>query len=146
MAELTDEDSLPVDESHESGEVPTDQAQSPAGETDASEDNGSTATPPVTPPKQPVNPELGRRLQRVRKVPVNVIVRIAERKMTLQQLRSITPGTILMFDKPCDSLLDVFVDNRLYCRGEAVKVDETFGIRINECLSQVVREKKVHQV
>ncbi|NQV27187.1 MAG: FliM/FliN family flagellar motor switch protein [Rhodopirellula sp.] len=89
---------------------------------------------------------LARRIQRVNKVPVDLIVRIAERKLDLQQLRSIAPGTLLMFDKPYDSLLDVFINNRLYCRGEAVKIGETFGIKISECNSQVIREKKVHQV
>jgi flagellar motor switch protein FliN/FliY len=51
-----------------------------------------------------------------------------------------------MFDKPYDSLLDVYVDNRLYCRGEAVKIGETFGVKISESNSQVIREKKVYQV
>lgn len=128
----------PVDDS-----TPADEA---AAETDA-----AGVAPPADAPaaplvQQPIDPALEKRKQRINKLPVNLIVRIADRKMDVQQLREIAPGTLLMFDKPCDSLLDVFIDNRLYCRGEAVKVGEQFGIKINECNAQVVREKKVHQV
>lgn len=117
-----------------------------AGTGDAS---GSEPASPVAAPNPkpaPLDPALAKRVARVNKVPVNLIVRIAERKMELEQLRGIAPGSLLMFDKSYDSLLDVYVDNRLYCRGEAVKVGETFGVRISECNSQVVRERKVHQV
>jgi len=104
------------------------------------------AAPEPEPEPEPLDPALAKRLQRVNKVPVSLIVRIAERQLELEQLRGIAPGALLMFDKPYDSLLDVYVDNRLYCRGEAVKIGETFGVKISECSSQVIREKKVHQV
>lgn len=104
----------------------------------------AAATPEPEP--EPLDPALAKRVARINKVPVNVIVRIAERKLELEQLRRIAPGTLLMFDKPYDSPLDVYVDNRLYCRGEAVKIGETFGVKISESNSQVIREKKVHQV
>ncbi len=107
--------------------------------------SGEATTSPAAPPV-PMDPALVKRVARINKVPVSLIVRIAERKLELEQLRGLAPGALLMFDKPYDSLLDVYVDNRLYCRGEAVKIGETFGVRISECNSQVVREKKIHQV
>lgn len=111
-----------------------------------SEPATSEAAAASEPEPAPVDPALAKRLARISKVPVHVIVRIAERKLELEQLRGIAPGALLMFDKPYDSPLDVYVDNRLYCRGEAVKIGETFGVKISECNSQIVREKKVHQV
>ena len=100
----------------------------------------------LEPEPAPLDPALTKRVARINKVPVNVIVRIAERKLELEQLRQIAPGALLMFDKHYDSPLDIYVDNRLYCRGEAVKIGETFGVKISESNSQVIREKKVHQV
>lgn len=146
MTELTDKDSV------------SDEPASPAAETEVETATQETAVPADSPDEKvkadetadsrhaSVDAALADRLQRIRKVPVSLIVQIAERRMALQQLREIAPGTLLMFDKPCDSLLDVFVNNRLYCRGEAVKVGESFGIKISECNAQVVREKKVHQI
>jgi flagellar motor switch protein FliN len=146
MAELTDDDSAPDDEVSSSDAPAAEQEPTAAAEVDALEQAGTVAALPAASHAAPVNPALAQRVHRIRKVPVNVIVRIAERKMPLHQLRSIAPGTLLMFDKPCNSPLDIFVNNQLYCRGEAVKVGETFGVKINESNAQIVREQKVHQV
>lgn len=112
----------------------------------ASETAAAPAAAAPEPEPEPLDPALAERVKRINKVPVSLIVRIAERQLELEQLRGIAPGALLMFDKPYDSPLDVYVDNRLYCRGEAVKIGETFGVKISECNSQVIREKKVHQV
>jgi flagellar motor switch protein FliN len=87
-----------------------------------------------------------RRRQRLLKVPVQMIVRIAEKKVDLRQIRGFSPGTLLTFNKPCEALLDVYIGNHLHCRGEAVKVGENFGIKINELNATQVRERKVHRV
>ena len=72
------------------------------------------------------------RLGRVVRLPISVIVTLAEKKIELGQLREIGPGAILSFEKSCEDLLDLYVNNRLYCRGEAVKIGEKFGLKINE--------------
>ena len=123
-------------------------SDSETGDAESSAAASKPASPAAAPEPEPapLDPALAKRVARINKVPVNVIVRIAERKLELEQLRQIAPGALLMFDKPYDSPLDVYVDNRLYCRGEAVKIGETFGIKISECNAQIIREKKVHQV
>ena len=100
----------------------------------------------ATPETSPQTASLESRMARLRGVPVNLTVRIAEKRIDLRQLRKLSLGTLVTFDKPCDALLDIYVGDRLYCRGEAVKVGETFGIKVDECNSKVIREKKVHQV
>lgn len=69
---------------------------------------------------------------RLMKLPVSVAVHLAERKIDLSQLLSMAPGTLLTFDKSCEELLDLYVNNRIYARGEAVKIGEKFGLKINE--------------
>lgn len=64
------------------------------------------------------------------KVPVSVSVRVAERKMDYDGVMQITPGSLITFNKPCDEMLDLYVNNRHYARGEAVKIGEHFGLRI----------------
>lgn len=72
------------------------------------------------------------RLDRLLNLSVPVVVRLAEKKIELGQLVGIAPGGIIMFEKSCEDLLDLYVNNRLYCRGEAVKIGEKFGLKINE--------------
>lgn len=72
------------------------------------------------------------RLRRVLKVPVQVVVHLADKKIEMGQLLSIAPGSLIAFDKNCEDLLDLYINNRLYCRGEAVKIGENFGLKVNE--------------
>ena len=85
------------------------------------------------------------RLNRLSTVSVDLVVQLAGKSIDLRALRGLSPGTLITFDKTCDELLDVYVGNRLYCRGEAVKVGENFGIKINEVNSRVTRPGKVKQ-
>jgi len=65
-------------------------------------------------------------------LPVPIIVKLAEKKIEMGQLLAIGPGAIITFEKSCEDLLDLYVNNRLYCRGEAVKIGEKFGIKVCE--------------
>lgn len=69
---------------------------------------------------------------RLMKLPVTVAVHLVERKIDLSQLLNLAPGTLLTFDKSCEELLDLYVNNRIYARGETVKIGEKFGLKINE--------------
>lgn len=83
------------------------------------------------------------RQARVMPIPVPLIVKIAEKRIDLRQLRMLTQGTLITFDKGCDDPLDVFIGKQLYCRGEAVKMDEHFAIKITETDSDRIRPQYV---
>lgn len=83
------------------------------------------------------------RLERLLDVPVQVVVRLAEKKIDMGQAMGLAPGTLITFGKNCEDLLDLYVNNRLYCRGEAVKIGEHFGLKINEVGSVKRREERV---
>ncbi|MDQ3329344.1 MAG: FliM/FliN family flagellar motor switch protein [Planctomycetota bacterium] len=83
------------------------------------------------------------RLNRVLNVPVQVAVRLAEKRIELDQLLTLGPGSLISFDKNCEDLLDLYVNNRLFGRGEAVKIGEHFGLKIDEVGSVKRREERV---
>lgn len=72
------------------------------------------------------------RLARLVPLPVTVVVRLAEKRIPLGQILTLGPGAIITFEKSCEDLLDLHVNNSLYARGEAVKIGEKFGLKINE--------------
>ena len=78
------------------------------------------------------NSKIDARRQVLLSIPVSVIVKLAEKKIELGQLMVMGPGTIVTFEKSCEDLLDLYVNNQLFCRGEAVKIGEKFGIKVNE--------------
>lgn len=83
------------------------------------------------------------RLARLRPIPVTVSVRLAEKRIPVAQLLHVTPGALLTFDKSCDDLLEMYVNNVHYGRGEAVKVGENFGIKINQIGPPPPRPSKI---
>lgn len=71
-------------------------------------------------------PELGR-IMRLR---VPVIVKLAERRLNLQEVMRLGNGSIIEFFKSFDEPLDLMINNKVIGQGEAVKVGENFGLRI----------------
>lgn len=82
------------------------------------------------------------RALRILNVPVTVSVRLAERKMPLGQIVALAPGSLVPFNKSCEDLLDLFVNNCLYCQGEAIKIGENFGLKVAKV--GVMEERKEH--
>lgn len=76
-------------------------------------------------------------------LPVRIVVRLAEKKIEVGQVLALCPGTLITFSKPCEDLLDLYVNNLLYCRGEAVKIGEHFGIKVNEVGVRKVRQDAI---
>ena len=71
-------------------------------------------------------------LHRISKLPVEAIVRLATKKIELKQLMSLCPGSLIAFDKPCEDPLDLYINNQVYCQGEAVKIGENFGLKVDQ--------------
>jgi flagellar motor switch protein FliN/FliY len=104
------------------------------------------AAPAAKHPADAVADALGqsrRNLERLRSLPVTVSVRLAEKKIEISQLMGLSSGALITFNKPCEDLLDMFVNNCLCFRGEAVKIGEKFGLKIDEVGVRETREEKV---
>ncbi len=69
-------------------------------------------------------------LQRVLELEVPVIVRLAERPMSFDDVLKLVPGSIIQLAKSADADLDLFVNDRQIASGSAVKVNENFGIKL----------------
>ncbi|MFN0195599.1 MAG: FliM/FliN family flagellar motor switch protein [Planctomycetaceae bacterium] len=88
-------------------------------------------------------PKRTRRPSPLLKLPVKVVVMLAEKKIELGQLLALCPGSLVTFEKSCDDMLDLYVNNQRYCRGEAIKIGEHFGLKINEVKPQPTRVTKI---
>ncbi|MBI4579794.1 MAG: FliM/FliN family flagellar motor switch protein [Planctomycetes bacterium] len=71
-------------------------------------------------------------LSRILNIEVPIIVQLSERTMPLADILNLTTGSIIEFDKPADSELDLKVNNKRVGSGQAVKVGENFGLRITQ--------------
>ncbi len=89
------------------------------------------------------NPQHGevstRRLDILLDVPLEVTVELGRAKMTIQDLLALAPGSVIELDKVAGEPLDIVVNDRLIARGEAVVVNDKFGIRITDIISRSER-------
>ena len=71
-------------------------------------------------------------LQRIMHMRVPVIVRLAERKLSMQEIMRLGVGAIIEFVRSSDEPLELLVNNKTIGTGEAVKVGENFGLKITQ--------------
>ncbi|HLL89748.1 MAG TPA: FliM/FliN family flagellar motor C-terminal domain-containing protein [Tepidisphaeraceae bacterium] len=80
-------------------------------------------------------------LQRILRLHVPVIVKLAERKLLLSEVMRLGTGAIIEFSKSNDEPLELLINNKPIGLGEAVKVGENFGLRITQIgdVKQIVK-------
>ncbi|HWB55173.1 MAG TPA: FliM/FliN family flagellar motor C-terminal domain-containing protein [Tepidisphaeraceae bacterium] len=88
--------------------------------------------PVLTTAKKPDSPEVpsDQELQRILRLQVPVIVKLAERSLTLSEVMRLGTGAIIEFFKSSDEPLELLINNKAIGTGEAVKVGENFGLKI----------------
>jgi flagellar motor switch protein FliN/FliY len=77
------------------------------------------------------------------RIKVPVIVTLAAKKQPLSRIVELGPGSIIQFDKSCEEMLELHVNDQLVAEGEAVKVGDKFGIRLTSLVIPGERFKPV---
>ncbi len=67
-------------------------------------------------------------------VPVEVTIELGRRNMRIAEVLRLGPGSTLELDKVSGDPLDIYVNNQLIARGEAVVIGERYGVRLTEVL------------
>ena len=92
---------------------------------------------PAAPAAQPAQGELSRILR----LEVPVIVKLAERKLSLAEVMRLGTGAIIEFSRGSEEPLELLINNKVIGVGETVKVGENFGLKITQIgdVKQVIR-------
>jgi flagellar motor switch protein FliN/FliY len=86
----------------------------------------------VAPGRTPANNNVG--MNFVLDVPVEVTIELGRRNMKIAEVLKLGPGATLELDKVSGDPLDIYVNNQLIARGEAVVIGERYGVRLTEVL------------
>lgn len=76
--------------------------------------------------------EGGKDLTRIMRLQVPVIVKLAERKIAMNEVMRLGVGAIIEFSKSSDEPLELLINNKPIGVGDAVKVGENFGLRVSQ--------------
>jgi len=79
--------------------------------------------------------EGGRNFDLLLDIPLEVTVEIGRTKMALRDLLGLGPGSVVELAKLAGEPLDVLVNGKPIARGEAVMVNDKFGVRLTDVIS-----------
>ncbi|MDV6376706.1 flagellar motor switch phosphatase FliY [Sporosarcina sp. GW1-11] len=72
-------------------------------------------------------------------IPLQVTVELGRTKRSVKEILEMSGGSIIELDKLAGEPVDILVNNRYIAKGEVVVIDENFGVRITDILSQMDR-------
>ncbi len=72
-------------------------------------------------------------------ISLQISVEVGRARMSVQDLLQLGQGSVIELTKLAGEPLDVFINDRLVARGEAVIVNEKFGVRVTDIISQAER-------
>ncbi|MBJ6724758.1 flagellar motor switch protein FliN [Geomonas sp. Red875] len=76
-------------------------------------------------------------------IPLQLTVELGRTKLLVKDVLQLNQGSVVELTKLAGEPLDVFVNSKLVARGEAVVVNEKFGIRLLDIVSPNERVDKV---
>lgn len=76
-------------------------------------------------------------------IPLQVTVELGRTKKSVKEILELSPGSIVELDKLAGEPVDILVNNRLIAKGEVVVIEENFGVRVTDIISQSDRIKKL---
>ncbi|MEA2147879.1 MAG: flagellar motor switch protein FliN [Solirubrobacteraceae bacterium] len=105
-----------------------------AGSDEPSAPDYPSADDMVRPPaRAPRSANFG--LEMLRDVAMEVTAQIGSTRMTVSELLNLADGAVIELDRSAGAPADLLVNGHLIARGEVVVIDENFGLRITEIVS-----------
>lgn len=103
---------------------------------------GVTDPEPMENGEASLNREI-RDLEFILDLPLEVSVELGRAKLLINDLLQLGQGSVVELNKFAGEPLEILVNNRLVARGEAVVVNEKFGVRITDIVSPMERVKQL---
>ena len=76
-------------------------------------------------------------------IPLKVSVELGRTKLLINELLQLGQGSVIELTKLAGEPLEVLVNDKLIARGEAVVVNEKFGVRITDIMTPMERIEKL---
>ncbi|WP_336772263.1 flagellar motor switch phosphatase FliY [Paenibacillus sp. MMO-58] len=76
-------------------------------------------------------------------IPLKVTVELGRTQKQIKDILELSQGSIIELDKLAGEPVDILVNNKLIAKGEVVVIDENFGVRVTDIVSQWDRIQKL---
>ncbi|OUM98786.1 MAG: flagellar motor switch phosphatase FliY [Paenibacillaceae bacterium ZCTH02-B3] len=76
-------------------------------------------------------------------IPLKVTVELGRTHKQIKEILELSQGSVIELDKLAGEPVDILVNNKLIAKGEVVVIDENFGVRVTDIISQWDRIQKI---
>ena len=76
-------------------------------------------------------------------IPLEVTVELGRTKLLIHELLKLGQGSVIELSKLAGETLEVLANQKLIARGEAVVINEKFGVRLTEVVSPMERVERL---
>ena len=83
------------------------------------------------------------KLDSILDIPVTISMEVGRSHISIRNLLQLNQGSVIELDRVAGEALDVLVNGTLIAHGEVVVVNDKFGIRLTDVISQTERIKKL---
>jgi len=83
------------------------------------------------------------KLETILDIPVTISMEVGRTNISIRNLLQLNQGSVVELDRVAGEPLDVLVNGTLIAHGEVVVINDKFGIRLTDVISQVERIKKL---
>jgi len=97
----------------------------------------------LTEENAPITGEEKRKLDTILDIPVTISMEVGRSHISIRNLLQLNQGSVVELDRVAGEALDVLVNGTLIAHGEVVVVNDKFGIRLTDVISQTERIKKL---
>ena len=84
-----------------------------------------------------------RNLKLILDIPLRVTVELGRTKMQVSELLNLGQGSVIELNKLAGEPMEILVNDKLIARGEAVVVNEKFGVRLTDIISTKERVEQL---
>ncbi len=122
-----------------------DEALDEQAEASAEESNKAEAVEleELTEDDTPITNEEKRKLDTILDIPVTISMEVGRSNISIRNLLQLNQGSVVELDRVAGEALDVLINGTLIAHGEVVVVNDKFGIRLTDVISQTERIKKL---
>lgn len=97
----------------------------------------------LTDTSAPLTSEEVAKLDSIMDIPVSISMEVGRSFINIRNLLQLNQGSVVELDRVAGEPLDVMVNGTLIAHGEVVVVNDKFGIRLTDVISQTERIKKL---
>lgn len=90
-----------------------------------------------------MQPQESSNLSMLLDIPLQVTVELGRTKRSVKDILELSSGSIIELDKLAGEPVDILINNKLVAKGEVVVIEENFGVRVTDIISQSDRIKNL---